>query len=63
MISLFMKFSASQCSQRCVVHEGHGVVIARFKQVEAAIAAGDTAPLLLRCEPVEDNLMDAGEST
>ena len=30
----------------------------RFKQVEAAVAAGQ-APELLRCEPVEDNLMEA----
>lgn len=33
-------------------------LMVEFKQVEAAIASGDTAPLLLRCEPVEDNLME-----
>lgn len=36
------------------------ICTARFKQVEAAIAAGEAAPWLLRCEPVEDNLMELG---
>ncbi|CAK9050684.1 Ubiquitin fusion degradation protein 1 homolog, partial [Durusdinium trenchii] len=33
-------------------------LLVEFKQVEAAIAAGEAAPWLLRCEPVEDNLME-----